>query len=144
MMKLLLAVDGSDNAVRATRRLVELASALKEQPQVELVTVRAPLPYLGGFASAVVNHDMVQRYYDDEGGQALAPSAEVLDAAGLRYVSHVLVGDIPETIAGRAHESGCALICMGSRGMSAISNLVLGSVATKVLHLADVPVMLVR
>ena len=33
---------------------------------------------------------------------------------------------------------------MGTRGMTTISNLVLGSVATKVLHLARVPVALVH
>jgi nucleotide-binding universal stress UspA family protein len=36
------------------------------------------------------------------------------------------------------------MIYLGTRGMTAISNLVLGSVATKVLHLADTPVVLVR
>jgi nucleotide-binding universal stress UspA family protein len=33
---------------------------------------------------------------------------------------------------------------MGTRGMTAIANLVLGSVATKVLHLTQVPVVLVH
>jgi nucleotide-binding universal stress UspA family protein len=33
---------------------------------------------------------------------------------------------------------------MGTRGMGAIGNLVLGSVATKVIHLTEVPVTLVK
>jgi nucleotide-binding universal stress UspA family protein len=33
---------------------------------------------------------------------------------------------------------------MGTRGMGAVGNLVLGSAATKVIHLSDVPVMLVH
>ena len=33
---------------------------------------------------------------------------------------------------------------MGTRGMSAISNLLMGSIATRVLNLADVPVTLVK
>jgi nucleotide-binding universal stress UspA family protein len=33
---------------------------------------------------------------------------------------------------------------MGTRGMSAIGNLFLGSVTTKVVHLANVPVTLVK
>ena len=64
---------------------------------------------------------------------------------GLRDIAaHVLVGDVPQTIVRYAHESACAMIYLGTRGMTAISNLVLGSVATKVLHLADTPVVLVR
>ncbi len=33
---------------------------------------------------------------------------------------------------------------MGTRGMGSIANMLLGSVASKVLHLADAPVLLVK
>jgi nucleotide-binding universal stress UspA family protein len=36
------------------------------------------------------------------------------------------------------------MIYMGTRGMGAVSGLVMGSTATKVLHLASVPVVLVH
>ena len=144
MIKTLLAVDGSDSAVRATRKLVETLSWYKDAPQVELVHVRPPLPYVGGISGVVVTHEMVQRYYKEEGEKALAPSATVLDEAGVQYSVHVLVGDVAQTIVRHARESACAMIFMGTRGMTAISNLVLGSVATKVLHLAEMPVVLVH
>ncbi|MCE9642399.1 MAG: universal stress protein, partial [Betaproteobacteria bacterium] len=35
-------------------------------------------------------------------------------------------------------------IVMGTRGAGAVANMVLGSVATKVLHLVEVPVLLVK
>ena len=35
-------------------------------------------------------------------------------------------------------------ISRGTRGLGSVSNLVLGSVATKVLHLSPVPVLLVK
>ena len=38
----------------------------------------------------------------------------------------------------------CELVVMGTRGRGAIHNMVLGSVATKVLHLVAVPVTLVK
>jgi len=144
MVKILLAVDGSESAVRATRKLVETLSWYKDVPQVDLVNVRQPLPHVGGISGIVITQEMVQRYYKEEGEQALAPSVKVLDHAGVQYSVHVFVGDVPQTIVRHAHESGCAMVYMGTRGMTAISNLVLGSVATKVLHLADVPVVLVR
>jgi nucleotide-binding universal stress UspA family protein len=98
----------------------------------------------GELSSLVFPEEMVQHCYREDGGQALAPSITVLNEAGVRYSLNVLVGDVPQTIVRHAQESGSAMICMGTRGMTAISNLVLGSVATKVLHLAEVPVVLVR
>jgi nucleotide-binding universal stress UspA family protein len=142
--KILLAVDGSENAVRATRKLVESAAWYKEPIGIELVTVHPPLPHVGGFAKAVVSQDMVERYYSEEGGKALAPSRKVLDEAALRYAPHILIGDVAATIVEHARKSGADLIYLGTRGMSAVSQLVLGSVATKVLHLAPIPVVLVR
>ena len=47
-------------------------------------------------------------------------------------------------LAKRAEELGCDEIIMGTRGMGAIGNLVMGSVATKVVHLAGIPVTLVK
>jgi len=143
MVKILLAVDGSESAVRATRKLVEVLPFYKEAPQIELVNVRQPVPLVGR-SGPVVTHDMVQLYYKEESDRALAPSAQVLDDAGVRYAARVLVGGIPQTIAQHALQSGFDMSYMGTRGMTAIANLVLGSIATKVLHLAEVPVVLVR
>ena len=144
MLKILLAVDGSESAVRATRKLVESAGWYKEPVQIELVTVHLPLPQVGGFANVVVSQEMIDRYYREEGGKALAPSRKVLDEASLRYTPHILIGEPAHVITEHADKSGCRMIYMGTRGMTAIANLVLGSVATKVLHLTHVPVVLVH
>jgi nucleotide-binding universal stress UspA family protein len=144
MVKILLAVDGSENAIRATRELVAALPLYAEMPAIELVNVHPPLPYVGGLSGIVVSKDMVECYYKEEGEKALAPSARVLDEAGAKYTGRLLVGDIPRTIVQHAHEAGCTMIYMGTRGMNAVANLMLGSVTTKVLHLADVPVVLVR
>ena len=144
MVKILLAVDGSDSAVRATRKLVETLSWYKHVPHVELVNVHHPLPYMAGISGVVVTQEMRAAYYKEEGELALAPSVKVLEEAGVRYAAHILVGDVAQTIVHHAHQSACAMIYMGTRGMTAIGNLVLGSVPTKVLHLTDVPVVLVR
>jgi nucleotide-binding universal stress UspA family protein len=142
--KILLAVDGSESAVRATRKLVESAGWYEEPLQVELVTVHLPLPHVGGFSKVVVTHDMVEHYYAEEGGKALAPEKKLLDDAGIRYTPHILIGQPAHAIVEHAEKSGCQMIYMGTRGMTAVSNLVLGSVATKVLHLSHVPVVLVH
>jgi nucleotide-binding universal stress UspA family protein len=144
VVKILLAVDGSESAVRATRKLVESAAAYKDPPQVEVVTVHLPVPHVGGFSGVVVTHEMVEQYYREEGQKALAPSKQLLDQAKIRYTPHILVGDIANCIVEHAQKSGCDMIYMGTRGMTAMSNMLVGSIATKVLHLAHVPVVLVH
>ena len=144
MLKILLAVDGSESATRATQKVIEAAGWFKEPLEVELVTVHLPLPQVGGFAGAVVSHDMVEKYYSEEGGKALAPARELLDGAGIRHVPHILVGEIAQSVVGHAQQTDCKLLFVGTRGMSAMSNLMVGSVATKVLHLSTVPVVLVH
>ena len=65
-------------------------------------------------------------------------------AAGVNFTTAVLIGDVPKVLANYAEENGCDGIVMGTRGMGAIGNLVLGSIATKVIHLTKVPVTLVK
>jgi nucleotide-binding universal stress UspA family protein len=144
VLKILLAVDGSESATHATQKLIESAGWFKEPLEIELVTVHLPLPQVGGFAGSVVSHDMVEKYYNEGGGKALAPARKLLDAAGIRYVSNILVGEIAQSLVGHAEKTGCKMLFMGTRGMSALSNLMVGSVATKVLHLCTVPVVLVH
>ena len=144
MQKILLAVDGSESAVQATRKLVEGAAAYREPPHVELVTVHLPVPNVGGFSGTVVTHEMIEQHYREEGERALAPSKTILDQAKLRYTSHILVGEIAQAIVETAGKTHCDMIYMGTRGLSAVSNMLLGSIATKVLHLATVPVVLIR
>ena len=143
MLRILLAVDGSDSAIRATRALIKNAVLYKEMPQVELLTVRPPLPPLGGLSGVVVSREMVDKYHREEGERALLPSQQLLREAGIAFASQILVGEIAQTIVEHAKGCGCEVICMGTRGTTGISNLILGSVSTKVLHLTQVPVMLV-
>ncbi len=43
-----------------------------------------------------------------------------------------------------AKEEGAGLIVMGTRGLSDWDRLLMGSIAHKVVHLADIPVLIVR
>jgi nucleotide-binding universal stress UspA family protein len=142
-MKLLIPVDGSECAKRATAKLVDMLGWCKNPPQIDLIAVHLPVPRLPNM-SVVVSDEMVQRYYDEECAAMLAPSKAVLDAAGVRYSVHTRVGPIAETIVDQATKSDSDMVLMGTRGMTALSNMVLGSVATRVLHLARIPVVLVH
>lgn len=49
-----------------------------------------------------------------------------------------------EVLAALADELGCDHIVMGTRGLGAISGIVLGSVTRKVLHLTRIPVTCIK
>jgi nucleotide-binding universal stress UspA family protein len=142
MSKILLAVDGSESALRATQRLVETIALYKNIPEIELVTVHLPVPRYPGM-SMVISEEMVQSYYTDECEANLQGSKALLDAAGVKYQVHSLVGPIAERIVELAMHSKSDLIYMGTRGMGALPSVLLGSVVIKVLHLAKVPVVVV-
>jgi nucleotide-binding universal stress UspA family protein len=68
----------------------------------------------------------------------------VLDEAGVAYEEAVVVGPVAPTIAKYAEDQGCDLIIMGTRGLGSVTGMVLGSIATKVLSLVNIPVTLVK
>lgn len=56
----------------------------------------------------------------------------------------VPLGQTPRAILDIARDEGVGLIVMGTRGLSDWGRLLMGSVAHKVVHLAEVPVLVVR
>ncbi len=141
MLKILLAVDGSESAQRAVAHMIKRASAVKDEYGILLVNVQYPLH---GSISTFVNAAQLKQYHHEEGMKVLTPVRQMLDAAGLAYSFHLFVGEPADVIARYAREQGCDEIVIGTRGLSGISSLLVGSVATKVIHLADVPVLLVK
>jgi nucleotide-binding universal stress UspA family protein len=138
-MKILVAVDGSKPSLKAVQMLIQHCDWYRETPQVELVTVHLPVPRV-----AKLPKGQLERYYLEEGQAMLAAAKRKLDAAGVRYTAHVLVGPVAEAIVKHAKDKRCDLIYIGSRGMSEIGKALVGSTATKVLHISDVPVLLVK
>ncbi len=78
-------------------------------------------------------------------GEKLLVQPEIMALAeGLACVPEVRIGAAAEVIAAYAAEQGRDAIVMGTRGMGAVAGLAMGSVAQKVVHLASVPVTLVK
>jgi nucleotide-binding universal stress UspA family protein len=142
-MKVLIAVDGSKQSLNAVQCLIDHADWYRQKPEVDLLTVHLPLPRLRGMG-AVVSKSQIQRYYQEEGEARLTAARRKLDAAGIKCEATVLVGPVAETIVKRAKDKRADIIYIGTRGMSEIGRALLGSTATKVLHISDTPVLLVR
>jgi len=138
-MKILIAVDGSKPSLKAVQLLVDHSDWYRAKPEVELVTVHLPVPKVGPVPKAQLN-----KYYSEEGNAMLAPARRKLDAAGISYQPHVLVGPVAEAIVKHASAKRCDLIYIGTRGMSELGKALVGSTATKVLHISDIPVLLVK
>ena len=142
-MKILLAVDGSKPSLDAVKCLIDHTDWYREPPQVELLTVHLPVPKLGRMGAAV-GKSQIEKYYQEEGEQALAEAKKLLDRAGIAYQPRILVGTVAETIAKQAKDARCDLIYIGTHGRTGITGALVGSTASKVLHISDVPVLLVK
>lgn len=142
-MKILVAIDGSKRSLKSVDFLVEHAGWCREKPEVELVTVHLPVPKLPRM-HLVVSERQLERYYEEEGEARLAAAKKKLDAAGIPYKARILVGAVAESIVRHASQSRCDLIVIGSRGMTELGKALIGSTATKVLHLSSLPVLLVK
>lgn len=140
---ILLAVDGSDCALRAARHVASLyGGGTGRAPRIHLLNVQSPGD--DWMLRRQYPAEELQRLQHTWGEAALAPAQALLEAAGLECECHVRQGAVAQTIAQYAREAGCAQIVMGSRGLGAIGGMLMGSVAMKVLYLADVPVTLVK
>jgi nucleotide-binding universal stress UspA family protein len=140
-MKILVPVDGSESSVRALETLIKQRGLYKDGVEIHLLNVQSAL---SSRAADHISGDAVPEYHREQGLADLKRARERLEAIKVPYQHHIGVGEAPEMIARYAKETGCDQIVMGTRGMNSMSNLLLGSVATQVLHLSPVPVLLVR
>ena len=139
MLRVLIAVDGSANSLRAGKFVIGKAPFYKEPMELHLLNVQHPFP---GTIRGV--HHEAEQFHHDEGAKALAEARKALDDAGLKYVFHISVGDSGEVIAHFVRDKKIQQVVMGTRGLGSVANMLLGSVANKVLHLVEVPVLLVK
>ena len=141
MKTILVPVDGSSNSMRAVDYAV--AQSQHGPTTVHILNVEPPLDDYGmvrAYMSRQQHHDAMKARAD----KVLKRAIRRARPAGVECKTHAAIGDVPTTIAAMARRLQCESIVMGTRGMSSLGNLLLGSVATKVIHLAEVPVTLVK
>jgi nucleotide-binding universal stress UspA family protein len=141
-MKILLAVDGSAYTTKAIRYLISHFEWFKENPELHVLHVHPSIPE--GRARAVLGNAAVENYYKEESKAALAPAERLLRKNEIPFKGEYIVGDVAEQIQAYVKKHKIDMIVMGSHGHGAFKNLIMGSVATKVLASTTVPVLLVR
>lgn len=140
-MKILLAVDDSPVALRVVDQVIALASELKASPELHVLYVHPPIPV--EFATRHVARETLDAYYRDEGESVLKEPVARLKAANLQVTRHLHVGQPADVVLRLAGELACEYLCLGRHGRSVVADLFVGSVATRVLQRATLPVLLV-
>lgn len=141
-MKALVAIDGSENSLRALRYVLDHADFFSADPELVLVTVHLPLP--SQRAKAVLGKDAVEQYYKDESEEVLAPARALLAGKSCRVTELSMVGQPAAQIVAAAQQHHCELIVMGTQSRSALGNFLVGSVATRVISESPIPVLSVK
>lgn len=145
--KILVPTDGSDGAAAAIKlardllvagvgksvTLIHIASIAKEVTDYSIINLKK------------VDEELVKTKLMHHGQQIMLLGKSFFKEAALPVDTIVQLGDDPgEAIIKIAQEQNFDLIVMGSRGLSVVKELILGSVSTKVLHHAKCPVIIYR
>jgi nucleotide-binding universal stress UspA family protein len=141
-VKLLLAVDGSAPSLAAVDSLTRRLRWFRDPTELTLLNVHPAIPYKA--AAAWAGRDAVSRYYDEESDGALAEARAMLESRRIAYAVEKRVGDPADQIVQCAAEKAIDLIVLGTHGHSALANVVMGSVATRVVATTSVPVLLLK
>lgn len=126
------------------RALEHALAQLRGHADAELHLLNVQVRPVHTFPGKLVSPDLIDQELRHEGEAPLEQAEASARAGGVATVRHVRIGHPGHEIAACAAEQGCDTIVMGTRGMGAMAGMLLGSVATKVVHLAQVPVTLVK
>lgn len=134
--KILLAVDGSEHSAKA----VDVAGDLARRYEGEVIVLHVREHEITWGADIDIETATEARALVDGVVRRLKDAG--VNVRG--EVVRVPLGQTPRAILDMTQEEGAGLIVMGTRGLSDWGRLLMGSVAHKVVHLAEVPVLVVR
>jgi nucleotide-binding universal stress UspA family protein len=138
---MLVAYDGSEHAENAVRYALDMARRLGE---ARIVLVNVQPPAMSGEVSNLLTAEEVLEQHLAAGREVLEPARAMVDEAGVQYDTEIVIGRPAEALVEHAQKCGCDAIVMGASSHGRVRSLVLGSVAAKVAHMADVPVTVVK
>ncbi len=138
LQKILIAVDGSEHSKRAVEYAIELLKML--QADIILIHCHRTYPTLLGepYLQKAINK------INQEAETLVKPFRELFQKANIAITERIMEGRAGEVIVAVADTEKADLIIMGSRGLSDLEGLIVGSVTHRVLHAASCPVLVVR
>jgi len=145
--RILIAIDGSELAVKGLEKGLELAGQLGAK--VDIVTVSEPI-ILGaydsiGWSAGYESGDDYKKGREAAAQKILQPALEVASAAGVSaHAHHVLDRYAADGIIDTATACGSDLLVMTSHGRRGVSRVLLGSQTNEVLARSTLPVLVIR
>lgn len=133
-----VAVGGSESAKRAFERSIYLAQRCNSK--LDVIHVVLDSIYCGDSATTF---ELIEKLRES-GKKLLEQCKNQAKRNNIPVETLLEQGDHAQVIIDVATKNSYDLIIMGSRGMSAFKELLLGSISFKVLHHALCPVMIVR
>ena len=137
--RILLAVDGSEHAMRAAKVAFEMTHCINST-ELRIVVAYDPIPpYLG--------EPNMQGAIDarlDDAQEILQRAVAVVGNVPGEIHTELIEGSPAEAIIEVAKTRNSDVIVMGSRGLGRLAGLVLGSTSQKVVSHAPCPVLIVR
>jgi len=135
---ILVGVDGSENSMRALAEAIKIASC-SENCSIQLVTVV-------DFSKSKdeILHSNGKEELKLLRKQKLLPAEKILQEKGLSYTIQELHGEPGPSIVEYANNKNFDLVVIGSRGLNALQEMVLGSVSHKIAKRVKCPVLIVK
>jgi YjbE family integral membrane protein len=139
MLRVLVPVDGSKNALHAVRHVI---NEYQRNHELEVHLVNVQRPFSRHIARYVARQDRAS-FHREQAEKALAEARRVLDEVGVPYHTHFEVGDRARIIADLAQQLKCHHIVLGTARKSSLTRMLEDSVTSRVLELTTVPVEMV-
>lgn len=140
-MKILAAVDGSQFTKRMLAYLAAHDDWFGGQHQYTIVNAVGAVPPR---AAAVLDKAVLKSHYEDEAEKVFKPIRAFFAKQGITADFVYKVGPAADVVVALAEKGDYDLVVLGSHGHGSLANLVLGSVATKVLARCKTPALLIR
>ncbi|OMF22587.1 universal stress protein [Paenibacillus sp. FSL H8-0548] len=136
--RILLAADGSKNSIRAAQEAANIASLIPDSI-VEILFV-ADMSKIKSEVLHSQNHEELEL----KRNQKLIPVKELLSAKNVNHQMKIITGDPGPVIVEYANNEKVDLVIIGSRGLNALQEFVMGSVSHKVVKRVQCPVIVVK
>ncbi len=141
MLKLLIAMDGSENAMRAAAHVCHL---VRRGVAIEAVLCNVQPPVRSGEVGVIAPIEVAERKRTTRAATAFAPAVRLLAEARITPTTLEVMGDPAEEIVRAAKSLHCDGIVVGRRGLGAMASLVAGSVSSAVVRASHLPVTVVK
>lgn len=140
MLTILIPVDGSAYSIAAVKTAIALGKQM-QSCRLHVLTVVTPLTK---HMSRHLTAEKITAFHQEERDTAMHAIQPLLENSGLAWQDAWEAGAVAAIIVGYAHRNAIDHIVMGTRGLGAVSAMLLGSVANTVLELASIPVTMVK